>query len=184
MLKPQDILVALKFLSPDIAARETYAALGESLGLSASETHAAVRRATRSGLLIADAGRPESLPHTRPCTPALDELLCYALRYFFPAESGRLALGIPTAESAPPLSDQLAPTDASPRVWLHARGTVRGIALEPLYPSVPDAALRDPALGEWLALADALRAGSGRVAGLARDEIRARLRGFSHAAAA
>jgi len=184
MLKPQDILVVLKFLSPDIAARQTYAALGGSLGLSASEAHAGVRRATRSGLLLPDAARPDSLPHTRPCTPALEELLCYGLRYFLPAEDGRLALGIPTAESAAPLSSRLAVTENPSRVWPHPGGTVRGIALEALYPSAPDAALRDPALGEWLALADALRSGTGRVAGLARDEVRNRLRSFHHATAA
>jgi hypothetical protein len=61
---------------------------------------------------------------------------------------------------------------------------MRGIALKPIYRSAPDAALRDPILAEWLALADALRAETGRIAGLARDEVRVRLRAFSHAAAA
>jgi hypothetical protein len=184
VLKPQDILVVLKFISPDTAARQTYATLGGSLGLSASEAHAAVRRATHSGLLLADPARPESLPHMRPRTPALEELLCYGLRYFLPAEEGRLTIGIPTAESAPPLSAQLAGGSEPPRVWPHPRGTTRGIALKPIYPSAPDAALGDPILAEWLALADALRAETGRIAGLARDEVRARLRSFSHAAAA
>lgn len=184
MLKPQDILVTLKFITPDTAARQTYATLGESLGLSASEAHAAVRRATHSGLLLVDPARPESLPHMRLRTPAIEELLCYGLRYFLPAEEGRLTLGIPTAESAPPLSAQLASGGGPPRVWPHLRGTTRGIALKPIYPSAPDAALGDPILAEWLALADALRTKTGRIAGLARDEVRARLRAFSHAAAA
>jgi hypothetical protein len=184
VLKPQDILVALKFLSPAIEARETYAALAESLSLSASEAHAAVRRATRSGLLLPSAARPENLPETRPCTPALAELLCYGIRYFIPAETGRLSLGIPTADSAPPLSTQLAATGAPPYVWPHPRGSVRGVALAPLYSSAPDAALRDPALAEWLALVDALRLATGRIAELARNEVRSRLRDFSYAAAA
>jgi hypothetical protein len=184
VLKPQDILVVLKFFSPDIAARQTYATLGESLGMSASEAHAAVRRATHSGLLRADPAHPESLPHIRPRTPAIEELLCYGLRYFLPAEEGRLTLGIPTAESAPPLSAQVALGNEPPPVWPHPRGTTRGVALKPIYPSAPDAALRDPILAEWLALADALRAETGRIAALARAEVRARLRAYSHAAAA
>ena len=184
MLKPQDILVVLKFVTPDTAARQTYATLGESLGLSASEAHAAVRRATHSGLLSSDPARLESLPHMRPRTPAIEELLCYGLRYFLPAEEGRLTLGIPTAESAPPLSQQLAPSEEPPHIWPHPRGTTRGVALKPIYPSAPEAALADPILAEWLALADALRARTGRIAGLAREEVRARLRAFSHAAAA
>jgi len=36
-------------------------------------------------------------------------------------------------------------------------GNGPGIALHPLYPSVPEAALRNPALGELLALFEALR---------------------------
>lgn len=181
MLKPQDILVVLKFLTPDSAARQTYATLGESLGLSASETHSAVKRAIRSGLLP---GQIENLATTRPFSPALAELLCHGLRYFFPAETGRMTTGLPTAESARPLSLQLSATDVPPFVWPHPSGSVRGVAFEPLYPSAPDAALRDPALGEWLALADALRSTKGRVAGLARDEVQKRLRELPYAAAA
>lgn len=174
----------LKFLTPDTASRQTYATLGESLGLSASEVHAAVRRATHSGLLMPDPVRSESLPHMRPRTPAIEELLCYGLRYFLPAEEGRLTLGIPTAASALPLCEQLAPSAEPPHIWPHPRGTTLGVALKPIYPSAPDAALGDPILAEWLALADALRAEKGRIGGLARDEVRARLRAFSHAAAA
>jgi hypothetical protein len=53
-LKPQDFLVALKLLA--LGERHwTYASLAYELGLSVSETHAAVRRALAAGLL-ADAG--------------------------------------------------------------------------------------------------------------------------------
>jgi hypothetical protein len=181
VLKPQDILVTLKFLTPDSAARQTYAALGESLGLSASESHAAVKRAIRSGLLLESVDR---LATVQPCSAALAELLCHGLRYFFPPETGSMATGISTAESALPLSLLFSTTDAPPWVWPHRSGNVRGISFEPLYPTAPDAALRDPALGEWLALADALRSARGRVAALARDEVQKRLRDLSYAAAA
>jgi hypothetical protein len=184
MLKPQDILVLLKLLSPDQAARQNYAALGESVGLSGSETHAAVRRALRSALLVPLTRHPESLSEIRPSTSEIAELLCYGVPYFLPGETGRIVLGIPTGESAPPLSTMLAATDAPPHVWLHPRGTIRGVAVEPIYHSAPDAALRDPALAEWLALTDALRLHTGRIAELARNEVRRRLRDFSHAAAA
>lgn len=184
MLKPQDILVSLKFLSPLVDDRSSYAALADSLGLSVAETHAAVGRAVRSGLLIPPVGRVEKLGGIRPSTAALDEVLGHALRYFFPARTGGMAIGTPTAGSAPPLSTQLAPTDAPPHVWPYPHGHARGVALEPLYRSAPVAALRDPALGEWLALADAIRLGAGRLAELARIEVHHRLRGFFHAAAA
>src|SRR5258708_9030981 len=110
MLKPQDILVTLKLLPPKTGATESYAALADRLGLSASEAHAAVQRAIRSGLLLPSATRPENLGDIRVSKPALAELLCYGIRYFIPAETGRLAVGIPTADSAPPLSKHLVPT--------------------------------------------------------------------------
>jgi PIN domain nuclease of toxin-antitoxin system len=46
--------------------------------------------------------------------------------------------------------------------WPWKKGTARGIAFHPLYPSVPEAAERNPALGELLALFDAVRGGSAR----------------------
>ena len=184
MLRPQDILVSLKFLCPSTEARSSYASLAESIGMSASETHAAVRRAVRSGLLIPSSYRPDSLFDTRPAIPALSELLHYGVRYFLPAETGPFALGIPTAASAPPLSSLLNPSDAPPHVWPHPRGSIRGLTVEPLYPSAPEAALRDPVLAEWLALTDALRLHTGRIAELAKNEVRSRLRDFTHAAAA
>ena len=47
-----------------------------------------------------------------------------------------------------------------PPVWPWKKGTVRGIAFHPLYPSVPEAAERNPALGELLTLFDAVRGGT------------------------
>ncbi len=43
-LKPQDLLVLLK-VAAHPAQRWTYAALGEALAMTASETHASVKRA-------------------------------------------------------------------------------------------------------------------------------------------
>lgn len=181
MLRPQDILVSLKFLSPSTGDRSSYASLAKSLAMSASETHAAVRRAIRSGLLIPSCTHPDTLLETRPSVPALSELLCYGVRYFLPVETGRFAVGIATASSAPPLSALLSKSDTPPHIWQHRDGSVRGLTIDPLYRSAPDAALRDPVLGEWLALTDALRLHTGRVAELASTEVRRRLREFPHA---
>ena len=46
-------------------------------------------------------------------------------------------------------------------------GSVRGEAFYPLYPTVPEAAERNPALHELLALFDAVRGGSARERALA-----------------
>jgi len=65
-------------------------------------------------------------------------------------------------------------SDPAP-VWPHKNGTLRGIALQPLYPSVPDAVSRNPALYELLVLFDAIRAGSPRERALAVNLLDQRL---------
>ena len=62
-----------------------------------------------------------------------------------------------------------------PPVWPWKKGTARGIAFHPLYPSVPEAAERNPALGELLALFDAVRGGSAREQALALTLLEERL---------
>jgi hypothetical protein len=52
---------------------------------------------------------------------------------------------------------------------------VRGEAFYPLYPSVPDAAARNPALYELLVLFDAIRGGSPRERALALPMLSERM---------
>ena len=68
-----------------------------------------------------------------------------------------------------------APASEPPPVWPDPHGTRRGMTLHPLYPSVPEAARRNPALYELLALFDAVRAGSPRERALALPLIEERL---------
>ena len=182
MLHPQDILVTLKLLSATSAERATYAAFASAVLLSASETHAAVQRALKSGLIL-PSGKSPALAKLRPSTPAIHDLLCFGLRYLLPAEPGRIGPGLPTATSAPPLLGQIRPMAGFPHVSPHPKGSARGQIIEPIYKSAPAAALRDPQLAEWLALADALRLHYGRIADLARQEIRARLDKIPYASA-
>ena len=62
-------------------------------------------------------------------------------------------------------------------MWPYAEGKVRGYAFAPLYRTVPEAALRDPALYELLALVDAIRDGRARERSLARQALEKRLGG-------
>ena len=165
MLKPQDALVLLKLTVAGNAW--SYPSLAESLGMSASEVHAAVGRAGRSGLYDAK--------HRSPNRKALLEFLVHGLRYVFPAERGALTRGLPTAHAVPPLKAKIQASADPPPVWPDPEGTVRGEELRPLYPSVPGAARRDPALYELLALVDAIRGGRARERKLAIAELQARL---------
>ncbi|MFO0694255.1 MAG: hypothetical protein U0230_11910 [Polyangiales bacterium] len=163
MLKPQDVVVALKVAT--LAGEPwTYAGLAASLGMSASGVHESAQRAIESGLLTPDA--------RRPVRAALLEFLVHGARYAFPARRGAMARGLPTGTSAPPLADRLVSRDAIPLVWPDRTGTVRGESLEPMYPGAPKAASRDPKLYALLAVTDALRAGSARERDVAASALR------------
>ena len=165
MLKAQDILVVLRLVAAPETER-TFPRLAAALGMSASETHAAVKRASASGLVD---GATRTVRKA-----ALLEFLLHGLRYVFPAEWKGVTRGVPTSYAAPPLCARFSVGDLPP-VWPHLEGTSRGEGLVPLYKSAPAAALRDPVLYEWLALVDALRSGRARERRMAGDELERRL---------
>jgi len=66
--------------------------------------------------------------------------------------------------------------DEMPPVWPYSEGTAKGVSFEPLYKTVPFAALHDQLLYECLALVDALRDGRVREKQIAERELRSRLR--------
>ena len=168
VLKPQDFYLLLALA----ACREqsmTYPELAAFSGLSMSEVHTALRRAEAARLLFFDAKRP------RIVTPAFKEFLYHGAKYAFPAVRGSVVAGVPTAHAAPPLNAHIAPSADPLPVWPAVEGSVRGMALAPLYPSAPQAALRHPVLYELLALFDALRAGNARERALAQTLLEERL---------
>lgn len=163
MLKPQDLLVLLKLLQSGYTSN---AQLAAALGMSSSEVHAGLKRLKHSRL-IKGAGLP--------IRSAVREVLRYGVPYFLPAERGELTRGFPTAYAAPPLKALIMQGSDPPPVWPDPAGPVRGVALTPLYRSVPFAAQQDPGLYEWLALVDALRGGSTRERQLASKILDDRL---------
>jgi hypothetical protein len=170
VLRPQDLVVLLR-LALESGPPPTYAALGAELGLTASEVHAAVERAVTARLAIKGADGKASVLRS-----ALQSFVQHGARYCFPARTGGMTRGVPTGYAAAPLKDRIRQGNDPPPVWPSSTGTVRGLALVPLYPSVPDAAERNPALGELLALFDAVRAGSAREQVLAMTLLQERLK--------
>lgn len=171
-LRPQDVLVLAKLLAYG-GQRPPMAQMGLDLGLSSSEVHAALKRLEQARLLT------KGPVGSRPLLHAVEEFLVHAVKYAFPAKRGEVTRGTPTSHAAPPLSEHLTSSDLPP-VWPHSHG-VQGVALEPLYRTVPAAALRDPALYELLALIDAVREGRTRERQLAEEELRKRIRGLADA---
>lgn len=160
MLKPQDIMT-LGWLALQGSQPWRYADLAMALGLSASESHASVKRLESAGLV-----RPASygllgdlLPWVNE-KPAL-EFLLHGVPYVFYAERGPVSRGMPTGVAAPPLAQEFN-LDSEIPVWPDAEGMERGYALKPLYKSAPVAARNNPKMYEYLALVDALRDGRSR----------------------
>jgi hypothetical protein len=163
-------LVVLLRLSLESGLSPTYATLGSELGLTASEVHAGLERAAIAQLARKDKGGKATVVRQ-----ALRSFIEHGARYAFPATRGELTRGLPTGYAAPPLRERIVQPSEPPPVWPHKLGTVRGAAFFPLYPTVPEAAARSPALYELLALFDAVRGGSARERAIALQLLDERL---------
>jgi len=153
-LRPQDLVVALKL----VLLREknfTYASLGAELALAPSEVHACIGRAVLARLVT-----QSKRGGTTPINSAIREFILHGVRYAFPAVSGPITRGMPTAYGAPIFKGRFQP-DETP-VWPMLDGQARGPALYPLYPSLPIAAAKDSQLYDILTMIDAIRAGAAR----------------------
>ncbi|WP_047416545.1 hypothetical protein [Cellulophaga sp. Hel_I_12] len=163
-MRPHDIVVLLK-----IAAKEKkqwyMKDLSSELNISASEISESINRSVIAGLLAPDKKNVMKL--------SLLDFLEFGLRYVYPEKPGALVRGIPTAHSAAPLNDVIVSNDNY--VWPSGKGTMRGQAITPLYPSVIDAVQKDDKLHELLALVDAIRVGRAREKELAVKELKDRL---------
>ncbi len=157
-LKPQDVLVLLKLAVRNDAVW-SYPRIAAELGMSASEVHAAVKRAFLAKLAVAlqpkgFAVQPQNLL----------EFLVHGAKYAFPAVRGPITRGHPTGYAAPVLRSRFVNVEWLPPVWPDPEGTVRGESFSPLYPSqaVIRAILADPPMYDATALVDAIRGGSAR----------------------
>ena len=168
-LKPQDVVVALKLFGyPN--GRPPISIVASDLRLSPSEVHGAIQRLRSSKLLHGPVLKD------KPNITGLEEFLIHGLKYAFPAEHGEVTRGVPTSYAAEPLKSEIATSNDLPPVWPWHDGDTRGVGLEPLYKSVPHAALRDPNLYQLLALVDAIRDGRARERNLAERDLVQRLR--------
>jgi hypothetical protein len=163
-LKPQDLFVLLALLRRG-GGEVTYPELAEQTGLAISAVHASLKRAATARLLMFQERRPVILK------PQLKEFLLSGAKYAFPPIWGAMSRGVPTGYAAPPLNSIIAPSADPVPVWPSAKGTARGLSLAPLYPSVPEAALKDEKLYALLTLFDAIRSGQARERNAARDLI-------------
>ena len=160
-MKEQDLVILLKKLTSKGRGR-SLRKLAEELGMSASSVSESLERSKKAQLVDRTKKRVNTL--------ALHEFMEHGLAYVFPAEKGRIIRGVPTYVSASPIKEQVA-NAADQYVWHYAKGEARGQMIVPLYPSVPEAALRDEELYQLLVIADTLRMGRSREKEIAIAEL-------------
>lgn len=160
-MKEQDLVVLLKKITSKGRAL-SLRKLAEELGMSASSVSESLERSKKAQLVDRNKKRVNTL--------ALQEFMVHGLAYVFPAETGRVIRGIPAYISASPIKEQVA-NATDQYVWRYAKGDARGQMIEPLYPSVPEAAMRDEELYRLLVIADTLRMGRSREKEIAITEL-------------
>jgi hypothetical protein len=171
ILKPQDLVVALKLVS--LHKKDwTYLLLASELAMSASEINAGIKRAIQARLLSPGKDRDNK---PQPVRAALLEFLLHGVRYAFAPDRGEMTLGMPTGWAAQPLSDQIVAAEDPPPVWPDPQGEVRGMTFSALYPTVPRAARQDAVLYELLVLVDGIRGGRAREQKIAAKLLSKRL---------
>ncbi len=163
-IKPQDFVILLKIVARG-DEKWQQKPLAEALGMSQSEVSQSLARSRYAGFLF---GTGDQVMKS-----ALIEFLQYGICYAFPQKPGAVVRGIATAHAASPLKERIESSESY--VWPYAKGTQRGQAIIPLYPSVPEAALKDAKLYELLALTDALRVGKAREKAMAIEELKQRM---------
>ena len=160
-MRPQDIVILLKiivlgdnpWLNKDLA---------QSLYISPSEIGESLSRNEIAGLI--------DFNKKRVNRPGLFEFLEHGLHYVFPQQPGSMVTGVPTAHGHP-FFQQIIDADLL-YVWPDAKGDVRGLSIEPLYPNQVKAIREDSKLYALLALLDVIRVGRVREIEIAINELR------------
>ena len=164
-MRPQDILVLLKIIS---MKNQNWLNLdiANSLKISQSEVSEVLNRCKIARLINGDKRKVH--------INSFKEFIVYGLKYVFPVEPGPVVRGIPTAHSAPPISEHISSCTDN-YVWPYAKGTLRGQAIEPLYKTIPIVAQNDQLFYELLVIIDTLRVGRAREIKIALEELEERI---------
>lgn len=157
-IKPQDVLLMMKLVSePDVVQKQ----LATDLQISQAEISHALQRLRKSHLINSSG---------KVIKEACIEFLVHAVKYIFPAEVSSPAVGIPTSYAHPEFKFIKYGNDEVP-IWPLAEGRVKGITLIPIYPTLPDACLRDKKLYKLSCFVEMIRAGRTRERNIAEKEL-------------
>lgn len=163
MLDAIDMYVLLKVVALKGNSDWSQGRLAAEIGVSPATVNQALKRASEARLY--DSANKRVNSHS------MKEALVHGIRYFMAAKRSGEVRGTPTAWAAPPLNSEISSSEVMPPVWPNPMGETRGWSVEPLHPSAPKMAVRDPEFYAVLALVDALRLGGNRERSLASKEL-------------
>lgn len=171
MLKPQDCVVLVKLLA-NPAIELSQRQLANALCISLAEINAGIKRLEEAGLL-----RKDKKGKVYPNVYVAEEFLIHAIKFLFPSKLGEYTRGIPTAVAAPIFRSKIVLGNDPIPVWPDALGENRGVALDPIYPSIPKSLRENPDKNfyELLVLVDAVRSGRARERNLAKELLKEKL---------
>ena len=155
--------------------------LATHLCMSPSEVHAGMKRLVVSGLLgrVVNKMGQSNVINFIPIKAACEECLISGVKYFFPVALGEYTRGIATSYAAPLFEKLILIGDDPIPVWPCGDGNRRGLALEPLYRSVPNSLMQypDQPFYELLVLIDAIRSGRARERNIAIKILKGKIHG-------
>ncbi len=173
MLKSQDSVILMKLIA-NPNKKWSQRDLAKLLLISAAEINKSIKRLLFANLLR----RAESnFSNVVPVLACAKEYLIHGVKYSFPVKLGEYTPGIATGVAAPVFKGKVLLGDDPFPVWPYGKGDVKGLALKPLYETVPQAILEnpDPDFYDLLALIDAIRQGRARERNIAIELLNQRL---------
>jgi hypothetical protein len=173
-LKSQDVVILIKMLA-NSSWVWSVRGLAKSTAISSGEVNKALKRLNLCKLVRQGRGAE---PQVVPILAAAKEFLTHGIRYVFPAEPGVYTPGVETGFAAPVLNKHILSDGNDPvPVWPYFKGSTRGVAINPLYETVPQALddYPDQKFYDLLALVDAIRSGRARERAIATDLLDKRM---------
>lgn len=159
-IRPHDLVILLKIIT--LSEKKWYNKdIAQSLYISPSEVSESLNRSVIAKLIDYNKERVNR--------QNLMEFIKHGLRYVFPAETGTMVRGIPTAHSYSFMKQHI--KSELQYVWPDIKGETRGLAIQTLYGNQVKAVKEDEKLYKLLALVDVLRIGKVREVKIATKEL-------------
>jgi hypothetical protein len=180
MIKPQDTLVAMKYCSlfskyavgdamklkvSDV--RMSYREMSAVIDVSAGEISKGVKRLEASHLLTVSSNGIILNKHN------LAEWMIHGAKYSYPMVKVGFGRGLPTGWNCKYIKSDIVPPEPG-MAWksrVSSSGDIQAELVEPIHPSVPFAASKDPFVHKAFSLLDILRSGRPRECNVAREML-------------